>query len=383
MLEVKGMIVSTRIKSYNKKNLTYQIHHDLRVVVPNYVDKSRLDKNRYIPLINANSKQDIENFIWQEWERVKEDFKLHNKRKIKSDAGIIIEGIITFSKEARDFVNDEQNWEELDKLAIEFVKELEKRWNTKGIYVARHSDETTTHYHFAVMNYDYQNHRTIRARLKKKDTSQLQDLVASVFGKLGFKRGKYLAQRLREEGENANVRNWGSVASIHQKMLEEIAQMEEKKKELEEKIEKYTRLTERKEKQIGQLKQLETEMMDKIQKYEKTLETYKKRLDELKYTLEAVLRRKQELDRLKEEINKKMIQRLAEETKLQKLLKTRETIEALKEVKKSKDLLDILRKRGIIDNKQYKDLAKEFGIKDFESIENEIKRRRRGFGPGM
>ncbi len=379
---MKEMIVSTRIKSYNKRNLTYQIHHDLRVVVPNYVDKSKLDKNKYISLVSANSKQEIEDFIWQEWEKVKEDFKKNNNRKMKSDAGIIIEGIITFSKEAREFVNDERNWEELDRLAVEFVRELEKRWNTKGIYVARHSDETTVHYHFAVMNYDYKNHRTIRARLKKKDTSQLQDLVASVFGKLGFRRGKYLAQRLREEGENANIRNWGSVASIHQKMLEEIAQMEEKKKELEEKIEKYTKLIEKKEKQIEDLQQTETEIKDKIQKYKKTLETYKSRLDELKYTLEAVLKRRQELDRLKEEIEKKKIQKLSEELKIRNLLKTKEIITALKNVEKSRDILKYLKQKGIINSNQYKELSKEFGIKDFESIEDDIKRRR-SFGPGM
>ena len=351
---MKEMIVSTRIKSYNKRNLTYQIHHDLRVVVPNYVDKSKLDKNKYISLVSANSKQEIEDFIWQEWEKVKEDFKKNNNRKMKSDAGIIIEGIITFSKEAREFVNDERNWEELDRLSVKFVRELEKRWNTKGIYVARHSDETTVHYHFAVMNYDYKNHRTIRARLKKKDTSQLQDLVASVFGKLGFRRGKYLAQRLKEEGENANVRNWGSVASIHQKMLEEIAQMEEKKKELEEKIEKYTKLIEKKEKQIEDLQQTETEIKDKIQK----------------------------LDRLKEEIEKKKIQKLSEELKIRNLLKTKEIITALKNVEKSRDMLKHLKQKGIINSNQYEDLSKEFGIKDFESIEDDIKRRR-GFGPGM
>ena len=217
------MIVSTRIKSYNRKNITYQIHHDLRVQIPHYIDKSRLNKNKYISLVmdkEIKTKQDIEKYIWDEWEEIQEDFRRYNKRKMRNDTGIIIEGIITFSKDSREFVNDEENWKKLDQKAIEFVRELERRWNTKAVYVARHSDETTTHYHFAIMNYDYENHKTIRAGLKKRHTSQLQDLAGKVFGELGFERGKKIAQRLREEGESANTRNWGSVSQIHQKMLE-------------------------------------------------------------------------------------------------------------------------------------------------------------------
>ncbi len=280
------MIVSTRIKSYNKKKYIYHVHHDLRKSIPSYVDKDRLNKNRVYSFVDS----DVEEFIEREWFKVRADFLEHNNRQLRSDTGIIIEGIITFSKESRDFVNNDQNWEELDKRAIEFVKNLEQIWNSKAIYVVRHSDETTTHYHYALMNYDYKNHRTIRARLKKKDTSQLQDIVADVFSDLGFKRGKHLAQRIQEGDEN--TWNWGNVAQIHQRMLEEIELMRKEKEELENDISKYEELARKKKEKMQNIqeelekKRREKEIIDeeieeiekKIEKAKKTLSTYEKRI---------------------------------------------------------------------------------------------------------
>ena len=390
------MIVSLRIKSYNRKKITYQIHHDLRLQIPDYVDKTRLNKNAYYSLIRdkeIKTKQDIENYIFEEFERVKENFKKHNNRKLRADTGIIIEGIITFSKDSREFVNDEQNWKKLDEKAKEFVRELERKWNTKAIYAVRHSDETTTHYHFAVMNYDYENHRTIRAVLKKKDTSQLQDLVANVFKDLGFERGKKLAQRLREEGELANVRNWGGVSQIHQKMLEEIAEMQEKQKELQQKIAKYERLAQKKEEKIKQLQSSENKMIEKIEKHKKTLLTYLSRIEKARQELSELEKKKKELEKLQKEIEEKRKQKQQEEEELKKILQSKKFIELLERLKNIEEVLEFLYERKIIDLEMKNRLERIFNVEQvkkekqmlsdeefkqaLENVMNELKQSRR------
>jgi len=314
------MIVSTRIKSYNIKKFAYYIRHDLRLNIPDYVDKSRLNKNRYILFQDIKDRNGVEDWILNEWSFIQKDFKKHNKRKLRKDTGLIIEGIITFSKDSRDFVNDERNWNELDKRALEFVKTLEEEWNTKAVYLVRHSDEYTTHYHFAVMNYNYQTHQTIRAKLKKRDTSQLQDKVADAFQDLGFLRGKHLAKRIEEEGEFANTRNWGSVFSIHKKLLHEIVELEKKEKELLEKIKKYEELVSKKEEKLkrleNEIKEKESKCEEKLLKGQKTLEKYLKRLKRAKKEYGEIIQLRNQLEEVLKE-NKRLKE---ENEKLKKLL---------------------------------------------------------------
>lgn len=357
--------------------MTYQIHHDLRMTIPHYVDKSRLNKNAYYSFIEEiQTKSGLEKFIKKEWKKIEEDFKKHNQRKLRKDTGVIIEGIITFSRDARDFVNNEENWKELDLRALEFVKYLANKWNTKAVYLARHSDETTTHYHFAIMNYDYKNHRTIRANLKKKDTSLLQDEVANFFKDLGFKRGKYLAERLREDLEETNVRNWGTVASIHAKMLEEIAEMIKKELELKEKIERYSVLASKKEEKIKALQEQQMTMEEKLKKYQKTIQTYRNRIEKLQEELEELEQRRKELEEYYARLEKLKTQTEMEEKRLKQLLEDIKTIELLEDVEKSKNLLEYLRKNMIINDYLYDELSRRFGI-DKINLESTRKLRRR------
>jgi len=339
------MIVSTRIKSYNIRKFAYHIKHDLRENIPEYVDRERVSKNRYILFQDIENRENVKDWILKEWEFIQEDFKKHNNRKLRKDTGVIIEGIITFSKESRDFVN-ESNWNELDKRALEFIKTLEKEWNTKAVYLVRHSDEYTTHYHFAVMNYNYKTHQTIRAKLKKKDTSELQDKVANAFQDLGFVRGKHLAKRIEEEGEFANTRNWGSIFSIHKKLLHEMAELQDKEKELLEKIDKYERLVLKKEQQLEELeeklRQRELQCEEKLKKGQRTLEKYLKRLEKAKKEYGEIIQLKNQLKQVLKELDrvKNENKSLKEENKLlkQKLEKSKEEIDKLKsELGKDKD----------------------------------------------
>jgi len=87
-----------------------------------------------------------------------------------------------------------KNENDMDLAALNYMKKLEKIYGIKIAYITRHDDEKTRHYHFTATQYDFKNHRMLTSGFKKRDMQNLgenlQDLVASSFDSLDFKRGK-------------------------------------------------------------------------------------------------------------------------------------------------------------------------------------------------
>jgi chromosome segregation ATPase len=224
-----------------------------------------------------------------------------------------VEFIIAFSKEARDFVNNPENWEKLDERARKYIKLLEEKFGILPIIGVRHSDETTTHYHILFLNYSIKYKKTFTKLFKnRREFSQLQDLVAEVFSDLGFKRGeKYDPSKHTHKAIHKSVRE------LHKELPKEI---EQKRKELAE----LDKIIAEKLKTLEQLKEKEAVLINinkEIERLKPTLQSLQSRKRKEEEELFKLLRKKEEeereLARLKEQ-KEKLQQELA---RLEQILK--------------------------------------------------------------
>lgn len=144
-----------------------------------------------------------------------------------------IQGVITFSRAVNLKCSGNTDLSRkklaaLDKKALEFLDYFCQKNGCKPTYLVRHGDETSPHYHFMTTGYNETTHKPIR--FKKSDLSALQDDAGAVFGKIGVQRGKKIAERLKNGSTNVIHR---SVKQLHADLPVEIAELERKKKLLE------------------------------------------------------------------------------------------------------------------------------------------------------
>ena len=220
-------MVSVRVKGLRSPQSHGAFGHDSRTgYIPKNVDRSRTHLNTV--LIGDMTLESLSRSREEQEVRIRN----YTKKAPRKDANYYISGIITFSKEARDDVNSRPP----DEQAKKFVEDLARSLNLKILYLIRHSDESTNHFHFMLENIDTEG-RAIGRKFNKKALSELQDKAGDAFGKIGIKRGIKKKERL-ENGEPYAKTVHRSVHQLHVDLPKEISELEEKRDDLKHQTQK-------------------------------------------------------------------------------------------------------------------------------------------------
>ena len=229
-------MVSVRVKGLRSPQSHGAFGHDSRTgYIPKNVDRSRTHLNTV--LIGDMTLESLSRSREEQEVRIRN----YTKKAPRKDANYYISGIITFSKEARDDVNSRPP----DEQAKKFVEDLARSLNLKILYLIRHSDESTNHFHFMLENVDTEGRAKART-LNKKALSEIQDKAGEFFNQIGIKRGIKKKERL-ENGEPYSKTVHRSVQQLHVDLPKEISALEEKRDDLkhqtqkiQEKIDEFT-----------------------------------------------------------------------------------------------------------------------------------------------
>ena len=214
------MQVSFRIKNLKGGEASGAVGHDLRKKVPSYVDRSKTGQNAILD----GCPPDVSASIASQGERV----RARTGKKIRKDANLFLSGIITFSKDARSQVNSTPP----DAQAREMARRFAEENRVKLLYLVRHSDETTTHYHCLWENITSDG-ESAKNKLSPPVLSRWQDVAGEVFSQVGIGRGTPKSVRLAA-GEDASKTIHRSVKQLHEDLPREISQEESRLREVAE-----------------------------------------------------------------------------------------------------------------------------------------------------
>lgn len=220
-----------------------QKRHDFRLgAIPAYVDQDRKTLNR--TLVSPRPFPAIRD----ETVRLRE--QAGRIRKMKSNAAVVLSGIITFGHIA-------------DKL------------NTSLEELVVHRDETTIHAHFMIRAYDNAGF-AVSDQVKLSTTAELQDLTHTVFSRFhsGIERGHRKRDRLAAGASYADTLH-RSVRQLHQDLPAEIELKEARVEALEaEEVDLVASI----DKTRMHLAKLQDYQRMLTEKEEKRLKVYKERL---------------------------------------------------------------------------------------------------------
>lgn len=218
-----------------------QMCHDLRVPehAPNYVKKELMGLNSLLlmggevilkPLLEWEEEFTVEKVakvLGNYKKEIVQDYEHHQKQKFQTKTKPFLSGIIAFTNKEKQYCNN--YLELLDYTAIKFIDDFCKSKHTKCVYLVRHSDETSVHYHFMLLDYNFEKHTTIK--FSKVDLSYQQTRLNREF-KVVFphaKRGKFRshtrhttrAEHLSQiEQERDRLKEENDVLTKHIKKLE-------------------------------------------------------------------------------------------------------------------------------------------------------------------
>ncbi len=203
-----GGYVQVRVTS--GKNIGGQVSHDGRRRKPAYVDceshvvmmvykadsDEYMDNNKYHVLSDDDSNiKRIQELIKEEMQRrIKSQQKAYrdmHKRAMPKTSNHFFKGIISFSHEntVGEATND-MDRKHLDMQADMFLRIINDEYGVYPLYLTRHEDETTVHYHFVCENFDYDKARTVQRALSRGQFSKMQDLVGEAFAPDRYQRGE-------------------------------------------------------------------------------------------------------------------------------------------------------------------------------------------------
>ena len=209
-----SMQVSFRIKNLKGGEASGAVAHDFRRKVPNYVDRTRTPKNTIL----FGGQPDVSASIKEQGERV----RARTGKKLRKDANLFLSGILTFSHDARGLVNAAPP----DQQAREFAKKFAEENRVRLLYLVRHSDETTVHYHFMTENVTSDG-ESLKNKLSPSVLSSWQDRVGEVFSEIGIGRGTPKSERIAR-GDDASKTIHRSVKQLHEDLPKEILREEER-----------------------------------------------------------------------------------------------------------------------------------------------------------
>lgn len=312
--------VSVRVQTATRTKAAGQRAHDLRLgAQPGYVDPARSADNQVLvepptPDQLADECQQRRHARWQAG-------GLKSKKgpgKLRDNAAVAIEGIITFGTEAQAAINDlpaEEQAQRYQQAAEAIAEDL----GTTVAGLVIHRDESAPHAHFTLPGYTTAG-EPVSGALKRNKLSELQDLAAEKYGDLGIERGEKRSTR-EARGDDESTYIHRSVQELHRDLPAEVEQAREKVAEMAHRVAETKRKLDEGAKDEAKLK--------------KRLSAYEKRLND----------RRAELDRLKERVQLPMASRyeiiseerppwlrwLAPKTRVQEAYPAGEAAEALEQ----------------------------------------------------
>jgi hypothetical protein len=200
-----SMTVSVRIAHKSASKAATQRRHNERIgAQPKYVDATRTHLNSV--LINAPT----EVYLRDKCEALRS--KRATKRKMKVDAAVLTDGIITFGTEAQKVI-ESLSTEEQDALFLETAKRIASYSKTELVSLTVHRDETAVHAHFGMLAFN-RDGMPLSKSLKPRDTEKLQNIAGDVFKNLGINRGvKKVVRKLRGDDKSKIIHR--SVKQLH------------------------------------------------------------------------------------------------------------------------------------------------------------------------
>ncbi len=273
--------ISVRIRHNSATKHAGQRAHDLRTSKEKlkHVDYDRTPLNSTI--IPPKSSAELRKIC-----EARRDAAGTYKRRLKSNASVATDGIITFSKEAQKVIEglsvEEQN--RRFQAAAEAVAEA-LGTTLEGLIV--HRDESAVHAHFTLAAYTLDG-KPVSKNTNRKTLSKLQEVAAEAYADLGITRGKPKEQRIADEEPEHKWIN-RSVQELHNDLPAEIEALRQR---IEELTEKEHKAAERLAKTQAKLEQAQGEN----ERLQKRLETYQRRLESVKKELEQA---QAEIERLK------------------------------------------------------------------------------------
>ena len=232
-----GGYVQVRVKS--GKNIGGQVSHDGRRRKPSYVDCEshvvmmvyKADSDEYMDhdVHHVLSDEDanikhiqelIKEEIQRRIKRQQQAYKDMHKRSMPKTSNHFFKGIITFSHENTvGEVTNDMDRKHLDMQADMFLRIINDEYGVYPLYLTRHEDETTVHYHFVCENFDYEKARTVQRALSRGQFSKMQDLVGEAFAPDRYQRGE---PKFKTGAEHIKFQEWErqQIAKANEKVKE-------------------------------------------------------------------------------------------------------------------------------------------------------------------
>jgi hypothetical protein len=270
-------VVSVRVQGVKGVKAGGQVSHDSRKgQVPGYVDKERSHENKVL----LGSFDSLKVKCQEQVQRYRE----FSHKEMRKDANLFIAGVITFDREAKMQVDSSPP----DAQAKDFVESFCRKYKTEPVYLVRHSDESTVHYHFMTENID-KNGKAVTNQLNRPALKSLQDEAGQVFSAVGLSRGVSKIERI-QNGEPTSAYIHRSVKELHEDLPAEIARAQAQ-------ASKWKRLAEEKRMKLQAMEQEEKLNVEKIEKTRQTLENHERRekewvakLDEMEKAYRSITR---------------------------------------------------------------------------------------------
>lgn len=196
------MLVSVRYEKARIDSESYR--HDFRIGrQPSYIDSNKTEYNKTVFRDQSNSESLAEN-LSIEASIIEKTSQVKCNRKWQKNSPHFYDGIITFDKNFH-FKQNKIDREQLDRSACDFLKKWCEKTKVKLMYLVRHEDETTTHYHFKTTAQNIETGKSV-ARTVNDATykTETQDMAGLSFEPLGIKRGIKIIERLKKAAQERN-----------------------------------------------------------------------------------------------------------------------------------------------------------------------------------
>lgn len=192
--------VSTRVKAYNIKQATAQTNHDMRLRDIKYLrtqpdfNAVLYDSNGKAMPINAQSisrlsRDNAKQIMRRTLQDRDAEQRQRNPMTAKGGrpiANTFLAGVLTFSPDGIKDISTA----ELDKAAQQTLAQICAELHVKPVYLSRHNDEKTPHYHYMLEGTDAETGKAVASRINRAMCRRLQDIAADNYAPLGLARGR-------------------------------------------------------------------------------------------------------------------------------------------------------------------------------------------------
>lgn len=281
--------LNVRMMTLNSKKRKYEINHDFRIDYSRHIKNDNLNY-LYIQNKDKNVKSDIKSYKYDKTDKnknykmlkeinpkIEELEKLHQtlykknygRTMQKDKVNSFNSGVLTFPADMENDLSGEKfNQQEFIKMGIKTIQNMCKEFNLELIYITRHFDETTPHFHFVTSNFNVETGEIFKRNAE--NGKKLQDLTTYEFGKYGF-----------ERGTSKEITGLKSSQNEIDKLKNQIKNLTTDNKKLKKSNDELTTKN-------AELKTKNTELEDQNQKLLNEITTNKTEFEELKEKLKTI-----------------------------------------------------------------------------------------------